>query len=73
MRMMWMSRMLSTWLAARLPLRSEQGATAVEYGVMVALIAAVIILAVVFLGQRTSTTFSCTATAISTQSSVASC
>ena len=66
-------RLAATWLTARLNLRSERGATAVEYGIMVALIAAVIILAVVFLGQRTSTTFSCTAEAISTKSSVANC
>lgn len=43
-------------------LREDQdGATAVEYGLMVALIAAVIIVAVVFLGQETSGTFDCTA------------
>ena len=47
-----------TWLEARLNFKSERGATAVEYGIMVALIAAVIIAAVVFLGQRTSSTFS---------------
>ena len=34
---------------------------------MVALIAAVIIAAVVFLGQKTSSTFSCTGSAISTK------
>ena len=55
---------LQQWLVARLNIKSERGATAVEYGVMVALIAAVIILAVVFLGQRTSDTFSCTAAEI---------
>jgi pilus assembly protein Flp/PilA len=68
-----MGRLAGTWLSARLNLRSERGATAVEYGIMVALIAAVIILAVVFLGQRTSQTFSCTAEAVSTKSSVAGC
>jgi pilus assembly protein Flp/PilA len=55
------------WLSARLNIKSERGATAVEYGVMVALIAAVIIAAVVFLGQQTSSTFSCTASAISSK------
>ena len=55
------------WLEARLNLKSEWGATAVEYGIMVALIAAVIIAAVVFLGQRTSSTFSCTASVISSK------
>ncbi|MFY9588641.1 MAG: Flp family type IVb pilin [Actinomycetota bacterium] len=49
-------------------LKSERGATAVEYGIMVALIAAVIILAVIFLGQKTSSTFSCTASVISSKS-----
>jgi pilus assembly protein Flp/PilA len=57
-------RFLSAWLTARLNMRSERGATAVEYGVMVALIAAVIIAAVVFLGNKTSSTFQCTATSI---------
>ena len=55
------------WLEARLNLKSERGATAMEYGIMVALIAAVIIAAVVFLGQRTSSTFSCTASVISSK------
>jgi len=68
-----MAHLASAWLTARMNLKSERGATAVEYGIMVALIAAVIILAVVFLGQRTSTTFSCSAQAISTKGSVASC
>jgi pilus assembly protein Flp/PilA len=35
----------------------EEGATAVEYGLMVALIAVVIILAVTFLGNTLSQTF----------------
>lgn len=38
-------------------LRSEDGATAVEYALMVALIAMVIIVAVTFLGQATNQTF----------------
>jgi pilus assembly protein Flp/PilA len=58
------ARMPGQWLAARLNVRSERGATAVEYGLMLALIAAVIIIAVVFLGQKTSSTFSCTAQSI---------
>jgi len=60
-------RFISAWVTRRLSVTSERGATAVEYAVMVALIAAVIILAVVFLGRTTSSTFSCTATAVSTQ------
>lgn len=39
-------------------LGDESGATAVEYGVMVGLIAAVIVGAVLFLGQRTEHNFS---------------
>ena len=37
--------------------RDDRGATAVEYGLLVALIAVVIILAVVFLGNTLNTTF----------------
>ena len=37
--------------------KDEEGATAVEYGIMVALIAAVIILVVAALGQQVSTAF----------------
>jgi pilus assembly protein Flp/PilA len=59
------ARFTSAWVAARLNLKSERGATAVEYGIMVALIAAVIIIAVIFLGRQTSRTFSCTASSIS--------
>lgn len=37
--------------------RSDRGATAVEYGLMVALIAVVIIVAVTFLGKQVSSLF----------------
>jgi len=60
------AQLASVWLTARLNLKDERGATAVEYGIMVALIAAVIIIAVIFLGRQTSRTFSCTASTIST-------
>jgi pilus assembly protein Flp/PilA len=66
-------RDLTRFICARVNVRSDRGATAVEYGLMVMLIAAVILLAVVFLGQRTSSTFSCTAKEVSTKSSVAGC
>ena len=59
-----MAQLAGLWVSTRLNLKSERGATAVEYGVMVALIAAVIIAAVVFLGQKTSSTFSCTGSSI---------
>lgn len=45
-------------------LRSEKGATAVEYGLMVALIAVVIIAAVRLLGTNINTMFQSAATAI---------
>jgi pilus assembly protein Flp/PilA len=45
-------------------LRSEKGATAVEYGLMVALIAIVIIVAVALLGTRLSGLFNTVATSI---------
>ena len=61
------ARFASAWITRRLGLTSERGATAVEYAVMVALIAAVIILAVIFLGRTASSTFSCTAQTVSTQ------
>lgn len=38
-------------------LKSEEGATAVEYGIMVALIAAAIVLTVTAVGTRLQTTF----------------
>ena len=53
--------------AARLKARivtREQGATAVEYGLMVALIAIVIIVAVALLGTNLSTLFNNVATSV---------
>ena len=44
--------------------RREQGATAVEYGLMVALIAVVIIVAVALLGTNLSSLFNSVATSI---------
>jgi pilus assembly protein Flp/PilA len=49
---------------ARLRIRSDRGATAVEYGLMVALIAIVIIGAVTFLGSNLSTLFNNVATSV---------
>lgn len=43
--------------AAKDRLRDEKGATAVEYGIMVALIAVVIIVAVTTLGTQINTAF----------------
>ena len=63
----------ASWLAARLGIKNERGATAVEYAVMVALIAAVIILAVVFLGRTASSTFSKTGACVSTSGAATGC
>lgn len=48
---------LRLYVALRERLSSEEGATAVEYALMVALIALVVLVAVTFLGQQTSATF----------------
>jgi pilus assembly protein Flp/PilA len=45
-------------------LRSDRGATAVEYGLMVALIAVVIIVAVALIGTNLSTMFNKVATSV---------
>ena len=45
-------------------LRNEEGATALEYGLIAALIAGVIIAAVTTLGQSVSTTFSSISTSM---------
>ena len=45
-------------------LKSEEGATAVEYGLMVALIAVVIIAGVTLLGQNLNSRFNTVATTI---------
>ena len=49
--------MLSLYTNLAVRLRSEKGATAVEYGIMVGLIAVVIIVAVSLLGGTLSNTF----------------
>ncbi|GAA1523941.1 Flp family type IVb pilin [Nocardioides humi] len=52
-----MIQYLNILLNARLAKMEERGATAVEYGLLVALIAAVIIGAVVILGGKLNTAF----------------
>jgi len=49
--------MLTRLVKIQSKLNSDRGATAVEYGLMVALIAIVIIVAVAFLGTNLSTLF----------------
>ena len=54
---------VQTYLAGLLN-RVDRGATAVEYGLMVALIAGVIIVAVTLIGTKLTTLFTTVATAI---------
>jgi pilus assembly protein Flp/PilA len=62
----WEEHFTMTKIAAKVQtlLNKERGATAVEYGLMVALIAVVIIAAVTLLGQNLSTTFDNVATSV---------
>lgn len=49
---------LSRWVVGQMhQLRNERGATAVEYGLMVALIAAIIVAVVALLGQEIRAAF----------------
>lgn len=57
-RLFTMAKFSASWLVARANIKSERGATAVEYAIMVALIAAVIVIAVILLGRAASSTFS---------------
>jgi pilus assembly protein Flp/PilA len=57
-------RLIALQIRARQAMDRDSGATAVEYGLMVALIAAVIIGAVTALGTNISTKFQDVATAI---------
>ena len=60
-----MTKALATVQTKLFMLRNdEKGATAVEYGLMVALIAVVIIIAVLTLGNKLSSLFNDTATSI---------
>lgn len=47
-------------------LKDERGATAIEYGLIAALVSVVIITAVAALGDNLTTTFECINTALST-------
>jgi pilus assembly protein Flp/PilA len=55
---------LQTLIAARLDRRDDEGATAVEYGLMVSLIAVVIITAVAFIGTELDAVFDLVGAAI---------
>jgi len=54
------------WSDLRTRIAEQDGATAVEYALMVALIAAVIIVAVQFLGHAASNTFNSVAETVNT-------
>ena len=56
--------MLSRLINIQAKIRNDRGATAVEYGLMVALIAIVIIVAVALLGTNLSTLFNNVATSV---------
>jgi pilus assembly protein Flp/PilA len=56
--------LISLVAASQARLREEKGATAVEYGLMVGLIAAVIIATVVLLGNKLNTLFASITTAL---------
>ena len=60
-------RATSTCLMARLTLRDQRGATAVEYGIVAVFVAAVIVIAVVFLGSSTSHSLDCSGKLIALQ------
>lgn len=56
--------MTKALLTLKQRMQAEKGATAVEYGLMVALIAIVIIAAVIVLGTNLSTLFNSVATSV---------
>lgn len=53
---------LTTWITARI--KSDRGASLVEYALLVALIAVVCIIAITILGREASDSFSTTGSAI---------
>jgi pilus assembly protein Flp/PilA len=56
---------VAPWVRARVNVKSELGASLVEYALLVALIAVVAIIAIRFLGQSASSKFSSVGSAIS--------
>jgi Flp pilus assembly pilin Flp len=55
------------WIATRVSLRGERGTTAVEYGIVAVCIAAVIVIAVSFLGASTNHNLDCGGRSIAAQ------
>lgn len=64
---------MRTMLVGRLGKRDDEGATAVEYGLMVALIAGVIVAAVIGLGGTVKNTFNDTNDCLKTATTTADC
>jgi len=60
--------MKEMWTAIRSFIRDEEGATATEYAVMLALIILIALGAIIFLGQEVRSGFSTVASAISSAS-----
>ncbi|HYB57439.1 MAG TPA: Flp family type IVb pilin [Alphaproteobacteria bacterium] len=61
---------LKTFLISVLALRSKQGVTAIEYGLIAALIAVAIIVAVTLVGTQLTATFNMVATKLSSAASL---
>jgi pilus assembly protein Flp/PilA len=59
-----LSHLVKLQIKAAAALRNDRGATAVEYGLMVALIAVVIIIAVTLLGNNLKNLFNSVATSV---------
>jgi Flp pilus assembly pilin Flp len=55
------------WIAMRVTLRGERGTTAVEYGIVAAFIATVIVAAVFFLGASTNHNLDCSGRTIAAE------
>jgi pilus assembly protein Flp/PilA len=55
---------LKTWLSARFNVDSERGASMVEYGLLLAFIAVICVLAVKALGENVSARFSSTSASL---------
>ncbi|MGZ4120266.1 MAG: Flp family type IVb pilin [Actinomycetota bacterium] len=68
MELFWATQATLTWLRARVSPGQERGATAVEYSIVAAFIAAVIVIAVFFLGASTNHSLDCSGKTIKAQS-----
>lgn len=66
-------RVAAVWAVAKAGIRSDRGATSVEYGIMAAMIVSVVIVAVIFLGQRKSQSFSCMTSNLDAGTAAAGC